>query len=227
MKAKFFRTISILYKDLLCELRSGQGIAVMILPEILIAGLFRISGITITEPERLVSCVLLVNLLFAGILGGERTALSEHENGCINGLLVCPAKSEEIYFAKFGFNFLLLCLFGIIIVPILAILFLTESNIHLLELLFSILLINIALGSVVTILGFLVYRSGAGNSLLSVIFIPVMLPVFIPAVNLITYCLGGGDTIDTGNKAVQFLVCFDIIFLTLGWLLFDFVLEEN
>lgn len=227
MKAKFLRIMSILSKDLVCEIRSREGLAVMLLPGMLIAGLFRISGVTANEPERLVSCVLLVNLLLAGILGGERTSSSENRNECIKGLLICPAGSGEIYFAKFGGNFLLLCFFSIIIVPVLIMLFPVREHIKFPELLFSIILVNIALGSMITLLGFLVCRNTADNSLLSVVFIPVMLPVFIPALNLITYCFADNDAVNLWGKAAKFLVCFDIIFLTLGWLLFDFVLGEN
>lgn len=227
MKAKLLRITAILCKDLVCEFRSGQGIAVMLLPGILTAGLFKISGITTAEPERLAGCVLITALLFAGILGGERTSLSEQNNGCIQGLITSPAKSGEIYFAKLGLIFLLLTFSSVIIVPVLSVLFLTEINILLPELLFSIFLINTALASVITVLAFLLCRSGSGNSLLSIIFIPVMLPVFITSIELITCSMGNRDIINVWGNSVKFLVCFDIIFVTLGWLLFDFVLEQE
>jgi heme exporter protein B len=227
MRAKFLRIISILSKDMVCEFRSKQGIAIMILPGILTAGLFKISGISTAEPKNLAACILMVTLLFAGILGGQRTAMAEYNNGCINGLLACPAESGEIYFAKSTFIFLLLTFSGLILVPVLSVLFLTETHILFPKLLFSILLLNIALAGIITILAFLLCGSSSGNSLLSIIFIPVMLPVFIPAVELITCSMTGGDIMGVWSKSAGFLVCFDVIFVTLGWLLFDFVLEPE
>jgi ABC-type transport system involved in cytochrome c biogenesis permease component len=195
----------------------------MILQGLLIAGLFRIAEIHTEYPEKLAAAVLLVNLLFAGILSAERIFLSEKANGCIKGLLLSPAASGEIYFAKFGFDFLLLCLSGVVIIPVLVILFCPENTVKYKELLFSLILINISLAAVVTMLGFLIGGTGR-NSLLSVVFIPVILPVFVPGFNMISYCFSGNGQ---WNQAARFIVCFDVIFLTLCWLLFDFIIEEK
>src|SRR5262249_22137545 len=61
---------------------------------------------------------LWVAVIFAGVIGLNRSFLAERENECLQGLLLCPVDRGTIYLAKAVGNFVFMTVAEVLIVPI-------------------------------------------------------------------------------------------------------------
>src|SRR3990172_8713272 len=61
---------------------------------------------------------LWVAVIFAGVLGLNRSFLAERDNDCLQGLLLCPVDRGTVYLAKTAGNFIFMMAAQLFIVPI-------------------------------------------------------------------------------------------------------------
>jgi len=226
---------AIFIKDLVSEFRTRQLLPAMVMLGVLIAWVFRIA--TQTDDKSVVAAsVLLVALLFAAILASERSFAIEQHNDCISSLLLVPTDAGNIYLAKLLVNITMLCIFEIVIVPVALVLFNVDMAGRWLELVIVLLLVNIGITAIGTLLASMVQTVKSANCLLSVLMMAVLCPMMIPAVFALLLLFGsvGGNVAGTGvlamvgnfKTAVGFLTAFDAIFVTICWLLFEFVVGQ-
>lgn len=227
---------AIFIKDIITEFRSRQVLPAVIIFGIIIAWVFRIVSQSGTaDSGSLTAAVLVVALLFAVILTGERAFAVEQQNDCISGLLMGCGDVANIYLAKLLVNVAMLCIFEIFVIPAVFVLFNISAGGRLPELII-VLLVNTGVSSLATLLGCVVQGTKAQNALLSILVMAVLAPMVIPAVAALMALFGSWESADFGSsvlnivggykRAVGFLAAFDVIFVTLCWLLFGFVVEE-
>lgn len=229
------RTIFI--KDLVIELRAKQVLPTQICLGVLIAWIFRIATeATPMDTSVTAGAVLFLAILFSAVLASERVFAVEQQNDCISSLLLAPVDAGDIYIAKLLVNIAMLCIFEVVTVPVVFVLFKVNVAGRWLELIGALLLCNIGISSVGTLLGCLVQGTRAQSALLSILLIAILMPMIIPAIFALLLLFGaigegvGGAgalaMVGDFKTATGFLTAFDAIFVTVCWLLFGFVVGE-
>ncbi len=231
----FANTIrAIFIKDLLTELRARQLLPTMIMLGVLIAWIFRMATrASATDASVTAAGVLLACLLFAAVLASEKIFAVESQNDCFGALLLAPVDPGHIYIAKLLVNVVVLCIFEVVTVPVVLLLFGVGFGGNWPALILVLLLCNIGVSSLGTLLGCLVQGTRAAGSLLSILVMAALCPMVIPAVSALLLLFGPAATgqltggalgmVGSFNAAVGYMAAFDAIFVTVCWLLFGFV----
>jgi heme exporter protein B len=225
MKTPFFRVVlSIIRKDFQAELRSRELIGSM--------GLFALLAVMVfsfaLELDRIarvesVSGVLWVTIVFASILGLNRSMAMERDQGNLDALLIAPINRTAIFVGKLVGNFVFTLVIGLLLLPLMTILYnVTLFNIWLLVVL---LLGTLGFTTLGTLLAAMTVQTRAREALLPIVMMPVVLPLLLAAVsasNGILNVTPQGDWI----QWTQILVVLDVVYLTICFLLFEYVVEE-
>jgi len=228
---------AILVKDIVTELRAKQVLPTMIVLGMLIVWILRIVseaisvGAAVTGPA-----ALWIAFLFSGLLAQERSFATEQQQDCIYGLLLAPIDVGTIYLAKLVVNVVMLCIFEVIIVPVVLLVFRLSVQDRWPALIGVLLLGNVGISSVGTLFSAVVQLSRTRGSLLSIIVLVILMPMMIPATFALLTLFGavGSEVSGSGtlafvgsfNTAVGYMIAFDAVFVVACWLLFGFAIEE-
>jgi heme exporter protein B len=175
-------------------------------------------------PKSVLAGALWVAFLFASVLGLNRSFVKEQDKGCLEGLLLAPADRSAIYFGKFLGNLVFLLFVEAVSLPLVTVFFnRTEIVRHPLELAGILILGSVAISSVGTILSAITANTKTRELLLPILLFPLMIPVIIGAVEITAYIFEPKGTID---QWLRLLVVYDIIFVLVPYILFDYVVEE-
>jgi heme exporter protein B len=211
-------------KDLRAELRGREVFSTMTVFSILAVIIFGMAfDLRVPEAEMVAPGVLWVIILFAGVLGLNRSFGAEMDRGTLPALLLAPVDRSAIYFGKVIAN--LIFTLGTAAVILVVMFFIFDV-----DLLQPLIILAAALGtlgyvSVGTIFAALTASVRARESLLPILLLPVMVPVFMAGVALTAGILDGKSFADVRNWLLM-LIGFDAMFLVVAYLLFDLILEE-
>jgi heme exporter protein B len=217
---------AILWKDILIEYRTKDVLTSMLLFGLLIILMFHFAFEPDSlETEKFGPGLLWVTFIFAGILGMNRTFAGERENDSLQGLMLAPIDWGAIYLGKMLANLLFMLLAEAVILFCFSMFF----NLNLIPKLGWLSIISLlgtlGFASVGTILAAISMNTRMSDVMLPVLLLPMALPVAIGAVESTAAILT--DPPGEGlNFWVKFMVVFNVIFVTLPLLLFDYVLEE-
>ena len=222
---KFWRkVITIAWKDVLSEMRTKEAISSVLVFALLVIVIFSFAFSASQETMNLVAPgILWVTFAFAGILSLNRSFVLEKEEGCLEGLMVCPISREAIYMGKVLGSLLFMLIVEAIALPIFALLF--NLDIISLQLITIIFLTTVGFAAVGTLFSALAVNTKAREMVLPILFLPIVAPIIISAVNATGLALSDGLW---GSLAswIQIIVAFDVIFLVASYLIFAFVIEE-
>lgn len=225
MKTPFIRTVlTIVRKDLRAELRSRELLSTM--------GLFALLSILIFSfaleldriaREEAVSGVLWVTVVFASILGLNRSLALERDQGNLEAMLVAPIDRAGILFGKLVGNLIFVLLVAAVMLPVMTVLY----NKTLIQpwLLLILLLGILGFSTVGTLLATMTVQTRARESLLPIVMLPIALPVILAAVRGTTAILTGARQEDW-LIWLQILAAVDGIYLLLCYLLFEYIIED-
>jgi heme exporter protein B len=216
------QSIAILWKDIRYELRSRQMWTAMGLFALLVLVIFNFAfDLRVDNTAAVAPGALWVAFVFASLLGLGRTIAAEREIGSLDRLLLCPVDRKAIYLAKLLGNMLFIGVVEIIALPVFAALF----NVPLLvgELLPIVLLGTLGIAAVGTLFSAMAAATRARELLLPILIFPLIVPVVIGAVRAT-----GALLAPTVNEPpwTGLIIAFDIIFLTVSMLTFEYVIEE-
>jgi heme exporter protein B len=225
MKTPFFPAVlAVLWKDLQAELRSRELVGSM--------GLFALLSILIfsfaLELDRIartesVSGVLWVTVVFASVLGLNRSLAMERDQGNLDALLLAPVDRNAIFFGKLIGNFIFTLVVGLILILLMTVLYnLTLTRLWLVMVL---VLGTLGFSTVGTLLATMTVQTRARESLLPIVMMPVALPLLLSAVRATTGILNDTPQ-DDWLAWVQILAILNLIYMTMSFLLFEYVIEE-
>ena len=228
---------AIFIKDIVAELRAKQVLPTMIVLGMLIVWILRIASEASSISTTVIGPVALwIALLFAGLLAQERSFAIEQQQDCIYGLLLAPVDAGTIYLAKLFVNIVMLCIFEVIIVPVVFLSFPLSVQGRWLSLIGVLMLGNVGISSVGTLFSAVVQLTRTRGSLLSIIVLVILAPMMIPATFALLTLFGviGAEVTGSGtlafvgsfNAAVGYMTAFDAIFVVACWLLFGFAIKE-
>jgi heme exporter protein B len=169
--------------------------------------------------------LLWLAFLFTGTLGLAQLFQAERENHCLDALLLSPLDRGALFLAKTSFNLILMLLVELVVMPLFWILF-NLSAWNLLPQLFLVTLLG-TIGFCVlgTIMSALTLRARARELLLPLVLFPLMIPVILATIRCMESVLRNGEFGDAVSW-LKLLVGFDVIFITVGVLIFDWVIES-
>ena len=215
----------LLRKDLVLELRRRESLLTMFFFGTLLLFVFHFSfNLTPERVAEMAPGLLWLAFLFTGTLGLAQLFQAERENQCLEALLLSPLDRGALFFAKVCFNFILMLLVEIVVIPLFWILFNLRSW-NLLPQIFLITLLGTAGFCVLgTVLSAVTLRARARELLLPLVLFPLMIPVILATIQCLGAVLRTGE-IGEAVPWLRLLIGFDVIFLTAGVLIFDWVIE--
>jgi len=218
------KAIAIVSKDILAETRSRE-IAFSVL---FFALLVVIVASFAFDPEEDTSGIVAPGVLwiaftFAGVLGLNRVFGVEKEKGCLEGLLLCPVNRDTIYWGKMIAGLVFMLVVEVVVTPVFLILF--DLPLFIPELMLITVLATVGFVSVGTLFSAIAVNARSRDILLPILFFPVVIPVIISAVKA-TEVAFDGEAFSDMVSWLQILGAFDVIFLVVAALTFEFVVEE-
>ncbi|MCK5633593.1 MAG: heme exporter protein CcmB [Anaerolineales bacterium] len=224
MRAHLRSVAAIVWKDLAAEFRSRELIGAMLVFAALVIVIFNFAlELDIRTRENVTSGVLWVTFAFAGTLGLNRSMAIEKDRGCLDGLLLAPVDRSVIYFGKaIGNLFFMLIIEGIIL-PMYSVLY----NVNLFQpgLIIVILLGSIGYTAVGTLLASMAVQARTRDVLLPILLFPVLIPLLLAAVKASNGFLQGFEIAEI-MPWVNIMIAYDVIFIAVAFMVFDFVVEE-
>ena len=216
--------IAVFKKDWQSELRTRYAInalAMFILVTISVI-LFSIGQEKVSE--HLTGGLFWVVIFFSAMSGLSRAFVSEEERGTTLTLQLIAAPAT-IYFGKLIFNLILVFIMNIAIVILYYLLF--ESFI---VLNFSLFMLSLFFGSMgiaisSTLIAAIISKANTKGTLYPVLSFPILLPLILTLMELTKFAMDG-DLIADSTVELAVLVCYDVIMVTAGYMLFDFIWKD-
>lgn len=215
----------ILWKDLVRERRSKETLNALFFFALLLLFVFQFSlG---SDRDRLTAALpglLWLGFILSGLVGLGRTFLAERENDCWEGLLLAPGDKSAIYLGKVAGNLLLMFVVEAILLALFGVFFNVDVAARLPALAAVIALGTVGFAAVGTLFAAMTAHVRARELLFPVLLLPVQVPVLLGAVKA-TEAVLGGEGLDAVAHWLKLLGAADVIYLTVGLLTFDAVLE--
>lgn len=217
-------TLAIVQKDLAAEFRSRELLSAMLVFSLLVILIFNFAlELDVKVRQSVTAGVLWTTFAFAGTLGLNRSMAVEKDRGCIDGLLLAPVDRSAIYFGKAISNLAFMLIVEAIVLPVYSMLY--NINLFQLDLLGVILLGSIGYTAVGTLLSAMAVQTRTRDVLLPILLFPIAVPVLLASVKASGGMLAGAEFAEI-LVPLNILIVYDIVFIAVAFMVFDFVVEE-
>ncbi|EKN69864.1 cytochrome c-type biogenesis protein CcmB [Neobacillus bataviensis LMG 21833] len=222
-----FRTALFLAKkDLYSELKTKQ----ILTTQIIFAGLVIVVFSFAFDPannttKAVIPGVIWVIIVFAGILGLNRSFISEQRNDTIQGLLVAPMEAASIYLGKFLANFAMMLVVELVSIPFLFLLFDFKFLGSFPYFILTVFLGSFGFIAIGTFLAALAANSKSSEMLLPLLLFPITTPILIGVVQATKIILTNMEKLSSALAWIQLVTAYDVIFFVVCFILIDYVLE--
>ncbi|MBL8133223.1 MAG: heme exporter protein CcmB [Anaerolineae bacterium] len=225
MKTPFFKAaLSIVRKDFLAELRSRELVGAMGLFVLLSVLVFSFA-LELNRQARAetVGGVLWVTVVFASILGLNRSMAMEREQGNFEALLIAPIDRAAMYVGKLIGNYVFTVAVSLPLLVVMTVLY----NVAVItpEVIGVLLLGAFGMTVVGTLLAAMTVQTRAREALLPIIMLPIVLPVLLAAVRATNAILSRAPLAQWSDWLL-ILVVLAVIYLVMCLLTFGFIVEE-
>lgn len=218
-------TFAIVRKDLAAEFRSRELLSAMLVFSMLVILIFNFAlELDVKVRQSVTAGVLWTTFAFAGTLGLNRSMAVEKDRGCMDGLLLAPVDRSAIFFGKAISNLAFMLIVEAIVIPLYAMLY-NEVRIFQVEFLGVLLLGSIGYIAVGTLLSAMSVQTRTRDVLLPILLFPVAVPVLLASVKASGGIIAGADFAEILTP-LNLLIVYDIIFIAVAFMVFDFVVEE-
>jgi len=230
------KTLLLARKDLVIEMRGRDTLPPMLVFSLAVTLLLAFTlpdtsrpGARIVLPAGTASVAdvlagfIWVTVLFAGLVGFARSFEVERREGAIDALLLVPLDRSGLYLAKAITNLMFIVAVELFLFPVFAVLFPIGLGAGVVAIA---LLVDIGFVAIGTLFAALAAQTRSRELMLPVLAFPVLVPVFIAAVELTSDLFLGRPTravVSAGWFGI--LLAFDLIYMVVGTLAFEFVIE--
>lgn len=171
---------------------------------------------------------LWVTILFAGLIGFARTFETERSDGALDPLLLAPLDRSGLFAAKAATNLAYLLAVELFLVPVFSVVFSANLSGSWLVFIVVIALADIGCVAVGTLFAALAAQTRSRELMLPVLALPVLVPLFIAAVELTSDVLVGAPLADVAARGwFGIMVAYDIVFIVVAALAFEFTLDQS
>ncbi|MDA1080425.1 MAG: heme exporter protein CcmB [Gemmatimonadetes bacterium] len=225
LRDEWHRARAVAWKDLTAERRSKAGFNAVAALAVTILVLFGFALGPDSEAIRAAAPgALWLAALFAGVLAFNRSYQMELDGGALEPLLMYPGARRALFAGKLMANFVFVLLLLVIVIATSLVLFQVAVPPTWPALLIVVLLGAVGLVTLGTFYAAMASRSRAREVLLPLLLFPMLVPVLLAAIQATKALLVGGAMNDAGAWT-SLLVAYDVIFLILTFLAFDYVIE--
>lgn len=216
----------LIWKEVTAEFRTRELIFSMLLFALLVVVIFNFTF----EPGSQATAeaapgILWVAFTFAGVLGLHRAFSREVENGCLHGLMLAPIDRGLIFLGKMSGNLIFILIIEIFTLPLFAVLFNLSLLPGLIRLIVILLLATLGFAAVGTLFSAIAINTRTREIMLPILLFPVEVPVILAAVNATAAVLNGRDW-SAISGWLKILLAFDLLFVMVCYVTFEYVLEE-
>jgi heme exporter protein B len=213
-------------KDVTVELRARERVNAMLFFAALVLFIFNFAlGPDREKLQEVAPGLLWLAFLFTGMLGLARSFQAERENECFEELLLTPGDRESIYYGKLAGNVLFMLMAEALILPLFGVLYNLDIWEHLPSLALVALLGTLGFSTLGTLLAAMTAHLRAREVMLPLLLFPLTVPVILGSVRA-TQAILAGEGLAGVSHWLKLLAGFDVIFLVVSPLVFEFVLEE-
>ena len=217
---------AILAKDLKTEWRAREVFTSMFVFTVLVVVVFQFTiGSNPALIREVAAGVLWVALLFATVIGLQRAVQMEGEEDCLQGVLLAVQDRSALFLAKALANMIYLVVVSGCILPLFALWFRVDLTASLPALGVILVLGIVGLSVLGTLFSLIVLNIRMREVMLPLLFLPVSVPLLIAAVYATDDLIDGRTLADVRDYLILMGV-FDVVFLVLALLIFDYVVEE-
>ena len=222
----FFKAVfAIAHKDLAAEFRSRELLSAMLVFSMLVILIFNFAlELDVKVRQSVTAGVLWTTFAFAGTLGLNRSMAVEKDRGCMDGLLLAPVDRSAIFFGKAISNLAFMLVVEAIVIPLYAMLY-NEVRIFQPEFLGVLLLGSIGYIAVGTLLAAMSVQTRTRDVLLPILLFPVAVPVLLASVKASGGIIAGLPFAEVLTP-INLLIVYDVVFVAVSFMIFDFVVEE-
>ncbi len=219
-------------KDFRLQFRSKETLALIFVFSILVVLIFAFAYGQVFPTEnsdrgKLVASVLWATFVFAGIITLNRSFSLERTHGALHGIRLTGVDASNVYLSKVICNVVLLLILEIIITPI-ALQFFELFNAVTIGMLLKVIGIlsigTLGFCAVGVLLAGMSTTTSGGESLLSVILLPLVIPIIMSGAKCTVSILATGGLEE--SFWLYMLIVSSLVFLASAYLLSDVVIEE-
>jgi heme exporter protein B len=211
-------------KDLLLEIRNKDVVVAVAGFALLILVIFTFTLNLTPDNAKLVGPgVLWAAVAFAGVTGLNRAFALEVEGNTLEALMLAPISRDLIFLGKALGNFLFITVALIVVLPVFAVLF--NLVVFRWEMLAISLLTTIGFSAVGTLFAAMSVRVRAREVMLPLLFLPVVTPLIMAAVESTSHVVNGRSWSDM-SQWLQLAVAFDVAFVVVSAFVFQHILED-
>jgi heme exporter protein B len=213
---------TLLWKDIRCELRSKQTWLGMGLFALLVLVIFNFAiDLRVSDKAAVAPGILWIAFILASLLGLGRTITAEQDHGTMDRLLLCPVDRRVIYLAKLLGNMLFIGVVEAIALPVFVLLF--DIALPWGALLPIVIFGSLGIATIMTLFSAMAAATRARELLLPALVFPLIVPVVIASVRATENLIA-----PAANEPpwLGLIIAFDVIFLSVSTLLFQYVIEE-
>jgi heme exporter protein B len=217
---------TIVWKDLLLELRTRERIAAMGAFAVLAGVLFNFSTDTsLVRPQDIAAGLIWMTLVFDGLLGVGRTFHLESEDGALQGMLMSPAPKDAIFLGKTISNFALLYVVALLVLGVFMLFFGLEIGSNPLAVLLALALGSLGFVALGTLFAAVSSGTRLGETVLPILVFPLLVPMVIYGAGATGRLLAGRPVAEVAGN-LRMLGASALVALGAGAVLFRFVVED-
>ena len=226
MKAYVALVWAVAHKDLQVEFRTHERLISMGAFTVLVGVLFNFSIDTaVVRPQDIAAALIWMTIIFGGILGMGRTFRLEEEDGALAGILQSPIPLDALFLGKVLGNFVLLSMMAALVFFVFGLFFSLSFSGNPVVLVAIVGFGVLGFVSLTTLFSAMATRSSMGESLLSVLVFPLLVPLVVYGATATQRLFAGRPVVEVSGK-VRMLAAFAVLFTVAGAWLFRFVIEE-
>jgi heme exporter protein B len=224
MTAGVAQIANLVAKDLRIEARNRQTLGLVAVLGLLIVTVLGLGLGTQNNVNGFsATAVLWVAYLFSGVLCFEKTFAVERNDGVLAALLMAPIDRGVIYLAKLVSNVALIFAVAAVVTPAGVLFFGFDLSVAPLTFAGVMALSILGFASVGTLFAAMVSSTRLQGGLLAMTIFPITLPLVLVSTQMMMRTFR--DNLPPQPMAIGVLVAFDLIFITVSWLVFEWVLE--
>jgi heme exporter protein B len=211
-------------KDVLLELRNRDIVVSVVVFSMLVLIIFNFAveltpvNLAVVGPG-----ILWVAIAFAGVIGLNRAFVIEKDRDALDGLMLAPVSRDGLFLGKALGSLLFMLAAQAVLVPVFAALF--EVDIMRPQMAVVAICTTVGFAAAGTVFAAMAVNTRSRDIMLPVLFLPVVSPLLIAAVEATARVAGGGGW-GAAGQWLQIIAVFDVVFLVGGALLFHYVLED-
>jgi len=217
---------AIFIKELMVEFRNKQMINSYLILSLMIIASFRFAFSVIDfSLSQFASPILWISFFFGGMFSLSPIYKREIEQGTREGLLLAPISSSSIYLGKLLANLLIIFCLELFIMLIFFVFFPVGIP-DIFSLITIVAIGTIGIVSLGNIISAISSNLSQSEVMLPVLLVPVLLfTVVMSSISVTSNVFAGAYLLDIMQEA-RFILAFDVVFIAVGYLLIDYILEN-